>query len=325
MPYSRYRRRALLPRERLVLTGRDLEILRIVHRHRFARAHHLYPLAFPGRTLRAAQYRLEKLWQFGYVDRHFVPYALDGTRRAPSDAATPAYALGEKGTEVLRAVAPDAELQGGRIEAPKAAASTLAHHLAVTDLLASVEAAALARGEAEHVRAEHEWRLWKIAGDRKVPTSGLAVPDGALTFSGPDRPAGETWYVEIVRADVSGGNEAFLAKMRRYLALRAEGRFLRAFGHARVRGVLVATPTPERARNLRALCARLPGERRFFAFAHFEERIGERRTPRFRPETVLELAWTDGAGGVIRLGRPAERRAAAAETAADASGAKGAA
>jgi hypothetical protein len=101
--------------------------------------------------------------------------------------------------------------------------------------------------------------------------------------------------------------------MRRYLALRAEGRFLRAFGHGRVRGVLVATPTPERARNLRALCARLPSDRRFFAFTHFEEHLGPRRVPRFRPETVLDLPWTDGAGGVVRIARPAERSAAPAD------------
>lgn len=310
MPYSRYRRRLLLPRDRLALTERDLEILRVVHRHRFIRAHHLHPLCFRGRTLRAAQSRLEKLWQHGYLDRHFVPYALDGTRRAPSDAATPVYAIGAKALEVLKAAGSDA---GGRMTMREAAPSTLAHHLVVTDLLASIEAACLARGTPEDAQTEHEWRLWKTAGDRKVPTSGLAVPDGAVTFRGPDRPVPETWYVEVVRADVSGGNDAFLAKMRRYLALRDEGRFLRAFGHVRVRGVFVATPTPERARNLRALCARLPSDRRFFAFTHFEERQGDRRTPRFRPETVLDLGWQDGAGGVVRIGRPGERPAASSD------------
>ena len=311
MPYSRYRRRALLPRERLVPTARDLEIFRAVHRHRFIRAHHLHPLAFPGRTLRAAQSRLEKLWQHGYLDRYFVPYALDGTRRAPSDAATPVYTLGPKALEVLKAADSDV---GGRMAMREVAPSTLAHHLVVTDLLASIEAACLARGMPENAETEHEWRLWKTAGDRKVPTSGLVVPDGAVTFRGPDRPVPETWYVEVVRADVAGGNDEFLAKMRRYLALRDEGRFLRAFGHVRVRGVFIATPTPERARNLRALCARLPSDHRFFAFTHFEERQGDRRIPRFRPETVLDLGWTDGAGGVVRIGRPGERSASPADT-----------
>ena len=313
MPYSRYRRRALLPREQLILTERDLAIFLTVHRHRFIRAHHLHPLHFLGRTLRVAQARLEKLWQHGYLDRHFIPYTLDGTRRPPADAATPAYALASSGGLTLGKVgAPDVspgDAAAARGESPW----TLAHHLVVTDLLASLEAACLARGTPEHVETAHEWRLWKAAGDRKVPTSGLVVPDGAVTFRGPDRPLGETWYLEVVRADVSGGNDAFLDKMRRYLALRAEGRFLRAFGHARVRGVLVATPTEERARNLRALCARLPSDQRFFAFTHFEERHGDRRLPRFRPETVLDLAWTDGGGGVIRIGRPAERAAAPAD------------
>jgi hypothetical protein len=307
MPSSRYRRRPI-PGERLFLTVRDLEILGRVHNHRFMQAEHLHPLAFGGRTLRVCQARLAKLWQNGHLDRHFVPYALDGTRRVPSEAATPVYALGSLGLETLeKAVAGSPEELGGGARNRELSPYRIAHDLIVTDLLASIEAAALAKGIPDQIATEHEWWLWKKAADRKVPTQGLVVPDGAVTFRGPDRAEPETWYVEIVRAGVSGGNDTLLAKMRRYLALRSEGRFQRAFGHGRVRGVLIATPTAERARNLRALAASLPNGRRFFAFTHFEERHGDRRVKRFKPDDVLELGWIDGAGGVVRLGHAGDR------------------
>lgn len=299
-----------MAKDRLVLTVRDLEILGRVYNHRFMLSEHLHLLSFGGCTLRVCQARLAKLWQHAFLDRYFVPFALDGQKRAPSEAATPIYALAKRGLETLeRAVAGSPEALGGDARNRELSPSTIAHHLVVTDLLASIEAAVLARGHSELVATEHEWWLWKKAADRKASTAGLIVPDGAVTFYGPDRAAPETWYVEVVRAGVAGGNERFLAKMRRYLALRAEGRFQRAFGDGRVRGVLVATPTPERARNLRALASGLPSGRRFFAFTHYEDRQGDRRVKRFRPADVLELAWTDGAGGVVRIGHAGDRGA----------------
>src|SRR5690349_8480911 len=102
MPFSRYVRRPLAA-ERLVVTARDRKILARIFEHRFMLAEHIHPVAFHGRTLRVAQARLAKLWQHGLLDRHFIPFALDGTRRAPSEAATPAYALSAKGLDVLRA------------------------------------------------------------------------------------------------------------------------------------------------------------------------------------------------------------------------------
>lgn len=308
MPSSRYVRRPLSA-ERLVLTSRDRSVLARIFEHRFMLAEHLHPLAFHERTLRVVQARLAKLWQHGYLDRHFIPYALDGTRRAPSEAATPVYALAAKGLEVLRAADPDVERLYGRGALPAASPGTLAHRLVVTDLLASIEAAALARGTAGEVTVEHEWRLWKKAAERQVPTQGLVVPDGAITLRGPDRSEPETWYVEIARSGVSGGNDAFLEKMRRYLTLRADGRFARAFAHGVVRGVLVAAPTPERARNLRMLSARLASGQRFFAFTHYEDHDGDRRVRRFRPGAIFDLGWVDGAGGVVRLGHSGEREA----------------
>lgn len=307
MPSSRYQRRTLA-RERLVFTARDLDILSKVHNHRFMHADHLRWLCFPRCGRRVVQNRLAKLWHHGFLDRHFVPFTLDGTRRAPPEAATPVYGLGERGQAMLaQAACATASRLDERARTFEVAPVTLAHHLVVTDLASAVEGAMLARGTVDQATTEHEWRLWKRAHERLGTIGGLIVPDGAVTFRGPDRAAPETWYVEIVRAGIAAGNGSFRAKMQRYLELRAEGRFARAFGHDRVRGVLIATPTAERARHLRALAASLPSGRRFFAFTHFEDRKGEQRLRRFTPESVLDLAWTDGAGGVVRLGHPEDR------------------
>lgn len=311
MPSSRYRRPAH-PAGRMVLTVRDLEILRLVHNHRFVHAEHLHPLIFPGRVLRVVQARLAKLWHHGYLDRHFVPYTLDGQRRPPSEAATPIYALGAQGNLTLaKAVDRPADVLAERAAGSELAPITLAHHLVVTDLLASIEAAVALRPSLGTVETEHEHWLWKKFTRRATKITAVIVPDGVVTFRGAGRPGPETWYVEIVRAGVSGGNDAFRAKMVRYLALREAGTFRETYGHPQVRGVLVATPSAERARNLRALATSLPHGRRFFAFTHYEDRVGERRVKRFRPETVLDLGWTDGAGGVVRLGSPGERAAPA--------------
>lgn len=308
MPRSRYRRPDT-PSGRLVLTVRDVEILRLVHNHRFVQAEHLHPLAFPGRSLRAVQARLQKLWHHGYLDRHFVPYTLDGHRRPTAEAATPAYALGELGvTTLARAVDRDESVLADRVRTSEAAPVTLAHHLVVTDLLASVEAACKAYPSVGTVETEHEHWLWKKLARRGSASTVPIVPDGVITLRGGPRSAPETWYVEIVRAGVSGGNDSLLAKMRRYLALRDAGAFRETYGHPHLRGVLFAAPTEERARRLRALATSLATGRRFFAFTHYEHREADRAVKRFRPETVLGIGWTDGAGGVLRLGNPGERR-----------------
>ncbi|MGH7437662.1 MAG: hypothetical protein ACRENE_18445, partial [Polyangiaceae bacterium] len=145
--------------------------------------------------------------------------------------------------------------------------------MAVTDLLASLEAACRGRGTPQLVESRHEWDLWRAARTGPLRGDRLIVPDGAFTLRHPNRADPETWYVEIVRASVAGGNDAFRRKMLRYVELHRAGGFRQLFGDRHVRGVLVATPTAERARNLQALAVFVPG-RRFFAFTHFDDRAG---------------------------------------------------
>src|SRR4051794_1509616 len=80
----------------MVLTPRDHEILRAVHRHRLLRSTHLISLSNGSRqtTLR----RLQLLFHHGYLDR--PPMQLDWYARGSEPLI---YALGNRGTELLEA------------------------------------------------------------------------------------------------------------------------------------------------------------------------------------------------------------------------------
>ncbi|MFY9826270.1 MAG: replication-relaxation family protein [Thermoanaerobaculia bacterium] len=80
----------------MVLTPRDLEILRAVHRHRLLRSTHLIALSDGSRqtTLR----RLQLLFHHGYLDRPSMQ--LDWYARGSEPLV---YALGSRGAELLEA------------------------------------------------------------------------------------------------------------------------------------------------------------------------------------------------------------------------------
>jgi len=301
MLFNRYRRPAH-PSGRLWIQGRDVDILRAAATHRFIQAEHVHGLIFRGRTLRVVQIRLRKLWEHRLLERHFAPFALDGIRQPPSVAATPTYSLGARGAEILaRASGQPASSIAPTVADNQLSSSALAHHVTVTDLLAALEVRCREHGGPELVELRHEWPLWRALRNAPIRTDNVIVPDGAFTLRHPARGTAETWYVEIVRASVQGGNDTFRRKMLRYAELQRAGAFAKLFGDRHVRGVLVATPTVERAANLRALSVFVPG-RRFFAFSHFEDRAGARPVKRFRPEAILDLEWLDGAGETVRLG-----------------------
>src|SRR3954469_4453568 len=78
----------------MVLTPRDLDILRAVHRHRLLRSTHLAALS--GRSRQATLRRLQPLFHHGYLDRPSMQ--LDWYARGSEPLV---YALGNRGAEVL--------------------------------------------------------------------------------------------------------------------------------------------------------------------------------------------------------------------------------
>jgi protein involved in plasmid replication-relaxation len=95
-PQTRRPRFERAPVRPMILTPRDLEILRAVHRHRLLRSTHL--LALLGGSRQATLRRLQLLFHHGYLDR--PPMQLDWYARGSEPLV---YALGNRGAEVLEA------------------------------------------------------------------------------------------------------------------------------------------------------------------------------------------------------------------------------
>lgn len=79
---------------RMILTLRDLDILRAVYRHRLLRSTHL--VALSGGSRQATLRRLQLLFHHGYLDR--PPMQLDWYTRGSEPLV---YALGNRGAQIL--------------------------------------------------------------------------------------------------------------------------------------------------------------------------------------------------------------------------------
>src|SRR5436853_6692021 len=95
-PQTRRPRFERAPIRPMVLTPRDLQILRAVHRHRLLRSTHL--VALTGGSKQATLRRLQLLFHHGFLDR--PPMQLDWYARGSEPFV---YALGRRGAEVLEA------------------------------------------------------------------------------------------------------------------------------------------------------------------------------------------------------------------------------
>lgn len=290
---SRYIR-PVAPSAGLCLQARDLDILRSVYQHRFVRSDHLHRLLFAGVSLRALQVRLRKLWEHHYLDRYFQPFVLGEGHRPPPCATQPIYALGRRGAEEVAeqlGVAMDEIPHGFRHDGLGLPA--LHHHLVVTDFLVAVAVAARDRPDIALHEIKSGFALARTASLWKRRTQAphqYVIPDGAVTLSvgGQSR----TYYLEVVRAGVSGGNKCLIEKLRRYVSLNRLGFFKQAFGHERLRAVVFATTSEERSDRLRAVARRLVHGRHLFWFGSYEEkqRDGTRRST-LAPESIFAARW----------------------------------
>lgn len=294
---SRFRRPST-PSGGLILTERDRALLEAVHRHRVVRAEHLHALFFSGRSARACQLRLRRLWEHRYLERLYLPVVLRG-ELVPRRATQPVYVLAWRGFDAIASGPSSAESAIAELARPKPLAlRTLEHHLVVTDWIVSILVTPSPEG-VQVLIVEHDHRLARLAhaAREELPRGrGALVPDGAVTWLTVDgRPA--TVYLEVVRAEVRGGNRRLIDKLRRIAEANRDGLFERLYGHKRLRAVLIATPTARRAETLRALARELPHARSLFWFGAFEEasELGPFAT-RFQPGSVLDLEWRTAEG-----------------------------
>ncbi len=300
MPASKYHR-PLHPSSGLVLQPRDRAVLRALYEHRFMRSEHLHLLLFAGVSPQALRRRLRLLWEHELVDRFFVPFLLDGMHEPPAHAGAPIYALAPRGLSTL--LDEEGTPQNAQLEVPRdTLATTLAHDLVATDLFVALAVACRGREDVELVAIEHEGRLrrrFSRAGECRQVARGI-VPDGAFTLSYPQRNEQLTFYVEVVRAGVRGGNERLRDKLERYTQLHHDGWFTTTYGHDRVRAVLFLTTSVSRTEHFRTLAHSLRHGRRLLWFDSYQvPGPGERPVSTLTSERILDARWQTGAGETL--------------------------
>src|SRR5258708_25283628 len=90
----RHRRVVEEARPPMVLTARDREIIKAVNDHRALLQEHIQALFFQSRS--TAQFRLQRLFQHEFLERHFLSVISGGPASSPA-----VYTLGKRGAQVL--------------------------------------------------------------------------------------------------------------------------------------------------------------------------------------------------------------------------------
>ncbi len=286
------------PRTNLLLQGRDRELLRLLHRYRYLRAEHVRELLLPGRARRVVQARLRKLWEHRFIDRYFLRYVLDGETKPPPDAGVPIYGVGELGQDLLRR---DYDLHADR---SKPSPNRIAHDLVVSDCLVALSAACRRELKIQLVTVEPEAMLWRHLAARGITPREAIIPDGAWTIRYADGRL-LTFHLEVVRADLKGGNQRLVERMEEYATLNHQDFFRDAYGHERLRAVIFATTAQTRADNLRALVNQVAFGEHLFWFGVYTQSGNGRPQSVFSAETILTLPWR-GIDGFYCLASPFE-------------------
>lgn len=284
----------------LRLQPRDLAILAAADTHRFLRSDHVWTLLFPDVSLRMAQVRLQKLHRHGYLKRLYVPFVMDGEHAPPLHRGQPIYRITRRGLHLLseRAghVAPSTK------EPANASVMTLEHHLIVTDVLVALAVACRSSTNLQLSEIRHEGVfLAQLRAYRKsARIVNAIVPDGGFRLRHTATGRTETFYLEVVRADVRGGNGRLIHKLRRYVELHRAGFFRAAYGTTDLRAVLFLTTSEVRARHLHAVALKLTHGRRLFWFGAYQEK--GRQGPAvslLASDSLLTRRWLDGNGDEV--------------------------
>ncbi len=290
----------------LRLQPRDAELIAAVFRHRFLKSTHLHHLVVPQVSLRIVQERLRKLTLHRYLKRFYLPVVLDGQHAPPTHRRQPVYAITTRGARLLNDSAAGNVSPCLATERPSP--MTLQHHLVVTDCLVSLAVACRERDDdVRFENGDHDGILYsKLRTYRqRSRIQNAVIPDGTFTLHYPTPNETLTFYLEVVRADVKGGNRTLLAKMRRYVELHRQNFFRDAYGHQRLRAVLFATTSRARAENLRRVSEMLTQGRRLFWFGSYQEKDSDSvPVTRFTPERILSLPWEDAEKETFTLIQP---------------------
>ncbi|MBY0530527.1 MAG: replication-relaxation family protein [Xanthobacteraceae bacterium] len=302
----RFRRAETPPSFRL--TEDDVELVRLLARHRFLRSTHLAALAH--RSLDRANDRLHRLFHAGYVDR---PRAqLD---YYPNRGSMPmVYALGDKGARLLseRDGVSFVTLEWSR-KNREAGRPFIEHQLEIMDFYVGVQMAAAARSDLTVIHpdelvaafpdqvfsATNPFALQTRINHHGVMLNVGIVPDlvFGLRFTDGSR---RCFMVEIDRGTMPIARSnlmqtSFERKMRAYLSAYAARQHERHFGWKNFR-VLTVTTDQNRIGSMREALSNLrvpqsPGAALFF----FASR------PQLHTADPLLHEWQDGSGRLVSL------------------------
>jgi DNA-binding Lrp family transcriptional regulator len=289
----------------MVLTARDLEILRAVQRHRLLRSTHLIALLDASRqtTLR----RLQLLFHHGYLDRPAAQ--LDWYAQGSEPMV---YALGNRGAAVLAA---EGE-RGGALRwdtSRNVSRQLLRHTLAVAEVMVAFEVAcrgtegvtliqpeevlAGAPEATRRLRLPFRWQV-EVQEGGKLHRLGVE-PDRVfgLRFAGaPEHQRNAYFFLEADRGTMPVSRKrldqtSFRRKLLGYRETWRQGLHRMHLGIPNFR-VLTVTTSEERMRHLVAACRSLGSGRRLFLFA-------DQQAP--GRSDVLSHRWVDGRSEKIRL------------------------
>jgi hypothetical protein len=296
------------PVRRVILTPRDLAILRAVHRHRLLRSTHLIALA--GGSRQSTLRRLQILFHHDYLDRPVIQ--LDWYTRGSEPLV---YALGNRGAEVLET---EGDLRRGGIRwdtKNKGLSRVFLHHtLAVAEVMVAFEVACRKREGMRFIPPEEilagapeatcQLRLpfrWQVEIRHGGKPYRLGVePDGifGLDFEGePENRRRAYFFLEADRGTMPVmrkglAQTSFLRKLLAYRATWRQGLHRTHLGIPNFR-VLTVTTSRERVENLVEACRALSGGGAgLFLFADREN---------LSSEDILVHEWVEGKGEIVRL------------------------
>ena len=300
----------------IILTPRDLDILRAVYRHRFLRSTHL--VALSGGSRQTTLRRLQLLFHHGYLDR--PPMQLDWYARGSEPLI---YALGKRGAEVL-AVEGVARPRGIRWDTKNRNLSRvfLHHTLAVAEVMLAFEVACRNREEVRFIppeevlqRAPTETRRlrlpfrWQVEIRQDGKPCRLSVePDWVFGLQFENAPESRQRVFFFLEADrgtmpvVRRGltQTSFLRKLLAYQETWRRGFHREYLGVPNFR-VLTVTTSRERIEHLVEACRSLGGGgSRLFLFT---DQGGLDR------EDILVHEWVNGRNEGVRLTAKSESRA----------------
>ena len=310
MPHSQTRRPRFerAPMRRMVLTPRDLDILRAVYRHRLLRSTQLIVLLDGSRQ--AMLRRLQLLFHHGYLDRPQMQ--LDWYVRGSEPLV---YALGNRGAEVLET---ESELRRGGVRwdtKNRNVSRVFLHHtLAVAEVMVAFEVACRSRESVQFIRPEEvlaaapvETRClrlpfrWQVEVRVEGKPHRLGVePDRVFGLRFEDKPENRRhafFFLEADRGTMPVRREglaqtSFLRKLICYQEAWRQGIHRKHLGIPNFR-VLTVTASRERVGHLVEACRSLPGGRsRLFLFTD-QGALGR--------EDILTHAWMNGRGEVVPL------------------------